>query len=453
MAADYRYQLRKGSRKERCPECGKKTFVPFTDTESDEILPDIYGRCDREVKCGYYLNPYRHGFAETKTTFKPIPRTLIKKAPASEVRPAIIPPQVLEETLKGYENNTFIQYLAERCPYPFEQGDIEAVVSLYRLGTITGQYRRGAITFPFIDMAGRIRAIQVKEFDSENHTTGTGFYHSMKNAEFEQRGEPLPAWMENYLTAEKKVSCLFGEHLLKRYPCNPVALTEAPKTAIYGTLYFGMPYNPANFIWLAAFNVSSLNLEKCGVLAGRNVVLFPDLSETGATFEKWSARAREFERMIPGARFRVSTLLEDHSEQSARTRGADLADYLIKLDWHTFRNKTQRPAADSQNVKSEKSVAEKKLLFFQKNTPSPEPYLPPFAGHAEKWDIEELENYFSSATIPAGPIQVNAWTTIADPGRFIEGQIQVLKANHGKPRFRTYFDRLAELKTFVNNKI
>ena len=53
--------------------------------------------------------------------------------------------------------------------------------------------------------------------------------------------DSLPNWLTPYKKNESKVSCLFGEHLLSKYPHNPIALVEAPKTAIYSTLYFGTP--------------------------------------------------------------------------------------------------------------------------------------------------------------------------------------------------------------------
>ena len=57
MESEYKYQLEKGSRKHLCPQCNKKTFVRFIDVESREYLPYEFGRCDRESKCNYYLNP------------------------------------------------------------------------------------------------------------------------------------------------------------------------------------------------------------------------------------------------------------------------------------------------------------------------------------------------------------------------------------------------------------
>ena len=194
--------------------------------------------------------------------------------------------------------------------------------------------------FPFIDKGGNVRAIQVKQFDQANHTTGTDFLHSIIEKHHKARKRPLPGWLEAYQTNDLKVSCLFGEHLLTKYPYNPVALVEGPKTAIYGTLYFGFPEQPENFIWLAVYNLSSLNFNKCQVLQSRDVYLFPDLSKDGKAFGLWSSKAKELETRLPGTRFIVSDLLERNASDPERLEGCDLADYLIQQDWRKFRYQT-----------------------------------------------------------------------------------------------------------------
>jgi hypothetical protein len=54
--------------------------------------------------------------------------------------------------------------------------------------------------------------------------------------------------------------------LLSLYPNNPIALVEAPKTAIYGSLYFGVPRTSKEMLWLAVYNLSSLTYKKLKVL-------------------------------------------------------------------------------------------------------------------------------------------------------------------------------------------
>jgi hypothetical protein len=48
-----RYVLEEGSKKYNCPKCNKKTFVLYIDTKLGSYLPEQYGRCDRESKCGH----------------------------------------------------------------------------------------------------------------------------------------------------------------------------------------------------------------------------------------------------------------------------------------------------------------------------------------------------------------------------------------------------------------
>ena len=101
----------------------------------------------------------------------------------------------------------------------------------------------------------------------------------------------------------------------------PVGLVEAPKTAIYSTLYFGLPHQSvSNIIWLAVFNLSSLNVKKCKALKGRKVVLFPDLSSKGTAFEKWSKKADEIQSKLKNSTFLVSDLLEKEATKNRKKK-------------------------------------------------------------------------------------------------------------------------------------
>lgn len=538
MHLGQRNTLEQGSRKYHCPDCGKKTFVRYVDTHTAKYLPEQYGRCDREIKCGLHNPPPQPELQEIKCLAVPfnklteysskafklergskhffIPKTMVFEIvergcyvsewyltntqrpptfinddcrfylkgkridpPKSLVNrcqisknvprePAFIPKSVFQQTLQHYEQNVFLQNLLSRVPFPIDVKDVEMVTALYYLGTVCNGYRAGAITFPFIDRAGNIRAIQAKEFDEMNHTAGTDFIHSIIAKHHQKRNEPLPEWLEAYNQNEAKVSCLFGEHLLSKYLMNPVALVEAPKTAVYGCLYFGFPELPENLLWLAVYNLSSLNLAKCKSLQGRDVYLFPDLSKDGKAFNLWSRRAKELSEGLTGTRFEISDLLERLAQPDLRNSGADLADVLIQLDWKQFRIETpqQLEPVNTEGEKSENGEAGKKTSF---HAPQPEqfPTIQPSAAsqnftnphienlikpEIESWehDVTELETFFASTIFPVQSVQLNQCSTITNLSLFLQTHFATVKANNGKRTFLPYLKRLKELKEQYN---
>src|SRR5574344_2577686 len=272
MNTKHRYTLEKGSKKHYCPECGKKRFVRFVDIETGEYLPEQYGRCDRESKCNYHLNPYTDGYAkmiweqeqgnrsEIPNNWKPQRKKVI---PQPTPEPVFFDFDTFKQTLQSerYEHNVFIQNLLNSVQFPFEAEEVTKVIQLYQLGTVATGYRAGANTFPFSDIKGNVRAVQVKQFDEQNHTTGTGFLHSIIEEYHTRNNKPLPEWLGAYIKQENYITCLFGEHLLNKYPNADVNLFEAPETAIYAALYFGFP-EQSNTICLAVYDKSSFSFDK-----------------------------------------------------------------------------------------------------------------------------------------------------------------------------------------------
>jgi len=466
---EHRYTLEKGSKKHHCPDCNKKTFVRYIDTETGDYLPEQYGRCDRESKCSYHLNPYLDGYAkavreqeqgnrsELPNNWKPKRK---KAIPQPTPEPVFFDFETFKQTLQPerYEKNTFIQNLFYRVQFPFEVDEVTKVIQLYRLGTVANGYRAGANTFPFIDIKGNVRAVQVKQFDEQNHTTGTDFLHSIIEKHHTRNNKPLPEWLEAYTRQDKRISCLFGEHLLSKYHSNPVALVEAPKTAVYGTLYFGLPETAESLIWLAVYNKSSFSFDKLKVLQGRFVYVFPDLSKDGNTFKEWETKAKEYESRLPGTRFIFSDLLEQLAPEQDKSEGNDLADYLIKQDWRLFRKRNiqeQTPKPGPEKVT--------KVTHHPKNTFSQTELFPkvevfktkriehPIKEQPKSWsnDVTELENFFSRIELPTHPIKLNQCSTIIDCYLFIESHFISVKANDGKRRFLPYLKRLQELKQIL----
>lgn len=457
----HRYSLEKGSKKHHCPDCNKKTFVLYIDTETGDHLPEQYGRCDRESNCSYHLNPYLDGYAkavweqeqgnrsELPNNWKPKRK---KAIPQPTPEPVFFDFDTFKQTLQPerYEKNTFIQNLFYRVQFPFEVDEVTKVIQLYRLGTVANGYRAGANTFPFIDIKGNVRAVQVKQFDEQNHTTGTDFLHSIIEKHHTRNNKPLPEWLEAYTKQDKRISCLFGEHLLSKYHSNPVALVEAPKTAVYGTLYFGLPETPESLIWLAVYNKSSFSFDKLKVLQGRFVYVFPDLSKDGNTFKEWETKAKEYESRLPGTRFIFSDLLEQLAPERDKSEGNDLADYLIKQDWRLFRKRNiqeQPPQPEPEKVTKVTKVTHQQNIIFSHVEPLPKVEVFK-TEQPQNWsnDIAELENYFASIELPTQPVKLNRCSTITDCSLFIESHFVTVKGNNGNRTFLPYLNRLQELK-------
>jgi hypothetical protein len=464
MNTEYRYILDKGSKKHHCPNCDKKRFVRYIDTQTGEYLPEQYGRCDRESNCSYHLSPYLDGYAKAiqgqergnRSEFPNNWKPKRKKAiPQPTPEPVFFDFETFKQTLQPerYEKNTFIQNLFYRVQFPFEVDEVTKVIQLYRLGTVANGYRAGANTFPFIDIKGNVRAVQVKQFDEQNHTTGTDFLHSIIEKHHTRNNKPLPEWLEAYTKQDKRISCLFGEHLLSKYHSNPVALVEAPKTAVYGTLYFGLPETPESLIWLAVYNKSSFSFDKLKVLQGRFVYVFPDLSKDGNTFKEWETKAKEYESRLPGTRFIFSDLLEQLAPERDKSEGNDLADYLIKQDWRLFRKRNiqeQPPQPEPEKVTKVTKVTHQQNIIFSHVEPLPkvEVFKTERIEQPQNWsnDIAELENYFASIELPTQPVKLNRCSTITDCSLFIESHFATVKGNNGKRTFLPYLNRLQELK-------
>jgi hypothetical protein len=64
---------------------------------------------------------------------------------------------------------------------------------------------------------------------------------------------------------------------------------------------------------------NGLNDEKCAILKGRSVTLFPDLG----AYDEWKLKANQFA-------WAISDHIEHHATEDDRKKGLDLADFLLR---------------------------------------------------------------------------------------------------------------------------
>jgi hypothetical protein len=227
--------------------------------------------------------------------------------------------------------------------------------------------------------------------------------------------------------------CFFGEHLLVD-KTKPVAIVESEKTALIASVYL------PQFIWLAVGSLTNLNADKCQVLKGRIVTLFPDLNG----FEKWSDKAAELSHM---AKFMISDLLELKATETEKKKGLDLADYLIRFVYNDFSLPQPDPIDNKPPLPIQPLIEVNHIklpvindFFYYSETQIPENWEPA---------ISDLETFFTSIILPIHPVKLNPYTTITNVSIFIQSHLEIVKFNNGKPTFLPYLNRLQQFKQIL----
>ena len=406
----------------RCPapNCGKgKTFSLYIDTETGEHIHPTVGRCNRESNCGHHYTPKQY-FQDNNISFDTHQPKAYKLRPVTpQPKPvSFIPVEVFKASLKAHETNHFVQFLINL----FGVEVASQLVSRYFIAA--SKYWEGATVFWQIDTKGNIRTGKIMLYSP---TTGKRvkepFNHinwvhkALKQLEFELK------------------QCLFGEHLLID-KTKPVALVESEKTAVIASVYL------PQFIWVAVGSLTNLNAEKCSILKGRTVTLFPDLKG----FEKWNNKAKELSHL---ATFTVSDLLERKASEAEKKQGFDLADYLIKYDYKEFampEPEANEPPPAVKPLVEVKPFEQPETVYYFSKPEQPKP---------ESWeqDIAELENYFAGIELTNYPVKLNEYSTITNCLLFIKSHIATVKANNGKRTFLPYLNRLQKLKQVLNTNL
>jgi hypothetical protein len=406
----------------RCPtpNCGKdKTFSLYIDTETGEHIHPSVGRCNRESNCGYHYTPKQY-FQDNNISFDiPQPKAYKPRPVKPLPKPvSFIPVEVFKASLKAHETNHFVQFLINL----FGVEVAGELISRYFIAT--SKHWNGATVFWQIDTQGKVRTGKIMLYSP---TTGK----RVKNLE-------IPVyWVHKAIKKSgfELRQCLFGEHLLIE-KAKPVAIVESEKTAVIASVYL------PQFIWVAVGSLTNLNAEKCSILKGRTITLFPDLNG----FDKWSNKAKELSHL---ANFSVSDLLERKATEAERKQGFDLADYLIKFDYKAFaipNPEATEPAPAVQPLVEVKPFEQPEPVYYFSKPEQPKP---------ENWeqDITDLQNYFMGITLPTQPLKLNRCSTITNCSLFIESHFATLKANKGKRTFLPHLNRLKELKQVLTTKL
>lgn len=236
----FAWEFRRGSKKDVCPACGKRRFVPYVSARDHRTPAGAeFGRCDREQNCGYYRYP-------TGEREPNVPRVELPRLAPIRFAPSIVCPS---------SHSALFTYAAHLV------GTAAAVEvwRAYRIGTTP----EGRAIFWQINKQGEAVAGKAILYDAYGH----------RNKE----AAPPVNWLHKmryyapYVSGGELVQCFFGEHLLRECKDDPVVIVESEKTA--ALLSAILP----QFVWLASGGSQGLkNSYKNKALQGRDVLLIPD---------------------------------------------------------------------------------------------------------------------------------------------------------------------------------
>ena len=215
-----------------------------------------------------------------------------------------IPKQMMEEMVTA--DNPLCKCLS----FMFTTDEIEQVVKEYYIGCYSQDGHDNLTVFPNIDLQGRVCNLKVQGY--ETNLLSPRFGHCKKGTTYWLGRK----WADKGLLpkgAKFNSDCMFGEHLLKRYPNKKVALVESPKNALYGALAY------PQFLWVAVGNKYQIKREVLSPLKGREVLVFPDRD----AIPLWTEAT---DGMKDLANFMVSDFCEKQAPEDQPKY--DIADYL-----------------------------------------------------------------------------------------------------------------------------
>jgi hypothetical protein len=252
MSNNYKWSLRKGGKKERCPQCGKMRFVPFVLTADPTVKagPE-YGRCDREQSCGYFRYPGCEVKADTDREYKPEPPK----------EPIMMPFEVMVQPLDYLDNSLLAAYA------PLFNG------RWTYLHGIMGRYCCGT---------GAHGECIYYQYDGQYIRTAKAILYGKDGHRLKMEDGGLPVWwlhkspaLRQYTAGRELRQCLFGQHLLSRYQDAKVYVVEAEKTAVLMAATDRKPMTDR--LWLACGGSQMLKgAIDLMPLIGRDVTLIPD---------------------------------------------------------------------------------------------------------------------------------------------------------------------------------
>lgn len=331
-----------------CPKCGKnRCFTKYIDRETGEYIDNRVGICNHQVSCGYHLSP-KMFFEMNPEKRKEINfNNIINMNTKKEIK-----------RIKSIDNRFVIKSMANESALleffrtKFPEEDIKRVMRDY----FVGGSKDGRVVFWQIDRQARVRSGKIMAYDPQ-----TGKRKREDSVEFLEGGSrvrftPPVDWVHTHMKKDgmlakdwEMTQCLFGEHLINKYPEKIIAIVESEKTALIMSLF----HPQINF--MATGGLKNLNSQKIQSIKRAKILAFADFG----CYEEWKQKAEEINSEI-GSNILVSKVFEDIAKKMEIEDGLDVADLFLGFSDPEFAKRfiTASNETQEENPKTQEEFLE-----------------------------------------------------------------------------------------------
>ena len=347
---NYRYKFynNKGREKYICPKCGKKELTRVIDTRRNNImLPEYVGICDRAKKCAYLYtatqflkdNPEYNKNGESlystmKGKLKLNEENILSQKELDDQKENLN--RIFNESQRR-EGNDFYKFLLSK----FTKDEVDFAFDEYKLGT-SYDFNRCDNIYWYIDYEDNVRFGKRIQYD---HITGKRVH----DCKYSISRIPSEKQIPNF----KYERCLFGEHLLAKYPSKKVILVEGEKTAVICSIYF------PDIVWVSVGGNKNFNTSVTDFLEDRDFQVYPDSD----AYDDWNMTYKVYD-------WGVGKL----SRQQKIDLGIDFADLLLTKTKDEVKD-LMKSCNTKENVYNENVVTFDKEQIIEKTNTTEQPTI------------------------------------------------------------------------------
>ena len=333
----YKIMLRKGSKKDFCPKCDRKSFKPYVWADTCEVINPNLGHCDHEISCGRFdtlqaVWDYIKG--------KNIDVSQHKEIEVKQLPTYTFPTDVLERLSKNPLTDELTigirTKLGKRADEVFnEYSVINTGADLFhRTETTKGKsdmeandtYKSrcfdGFTGFVYLDKSDKCRGVKVMQYNKD--------LHRMKY----KNGNGIVDWLHRWNDSTDKTminedtnefhECYFGENLLKHGKYKAVGIVESEKTALIGRICC------PDILFVAVGGIGKVKYDKFADLGLQRakVIFYPDAPKEAENEPKnkpksWGQFVADWQKLAPN--WQISKVATENLKN-----GQDIADILLE---------------------------------------------------------------------------------------------------------------------------